>query len=119
MSWEAPSPASTARKMARPPTVGVGRGWTFRSEGRSMAPDNTAAFRTTGVATNAVTALAPKTTRYGITMLQLPVGAMRTPLLPSTLPLWPQGPETAMVVTFPRAGMEPVGGPPGPRGAQA
>src|SRR5438105_3466937 len=84
MACDTPHPASTAMKMANPPTVGVGRGWTFRSEGRSMAPDTRAALRTSGVAANEVTAATPNTTRYEI-IRSLPPGAMAA-RLPSIFP---------------------------------
>src|SRR5205085_6046295 len=70
-----------------PPSVGVGLGWTFRSEGRSMAPEWTANLRTSGVATNAAPALAPKTIRYGITLLPRLRSVRREPLAERADPL--------------------------------
>jgi hypothetical protein len=56
-----------ATQIAAPPSVGVGFGWTFRSEGRSMAPNRTARYRTTGVATAAAAAVTRRIVRYATT----------------------------------------------------
>src|SRR6266511_4283664 len=63
--WATTMPASTARKMASPPMVGVGRGWTFRSDGWSTAPILTASHRTAGVVANETTNAVPNTMRNG------------------------------------------------------
>src|SRR2546430_14003732 len=73
--------------MASPPSVGVGLGWTLRSEGRSMAPVRTAKRRTSGVVTSAAPALAPKTIRYGITQAPLLRSVRREPLAQCADPL--------------------------------
>src|SRR5437588_6055975 len=73
--------------MASPPSVGVGLGWTLRSEGRSMAPVRAAKRRTSGVATSAAPALAPKTIRYGITQAPLLRSVRREPLAQCADPL--------------------------------
>src|SRR5690242_12465474 len=65
-SWCATAmPTTTARNSARPPIVGVGRGWTLRSFGRSTAPTFSASFRITGVARNEMTNVTPNTRTYG------------------------------------------------------
>src|SRR4051812_4916380 len=63
--WATARPTTTARKRARPPMVGVGRGCTLRSEGRSTAPTFSATLRTTGVARNETRKVTPNTTAYG------------------------------------------------------
>src|SRR5438309_11552609 len=73
--------------MASPPSVGVGFGWTFRSDGRSIAPVRTANRRTSGVAANAAPALAPKTIRYGITRRPRLRSVRREPLAQCADPL--------------------------------
>src|SRR5207244_1039386 len=80
--------ATTQRPVsATPPGVGVGWGWTLRSEGRSITPERTANLRTSGVATNAAPALAPKTIRYGITLLPRLRSVRREPLAERADPL--------------------------------
>ncbi len=62
------SPAATPRYIARPPAVGVGFGWTFRSEGLSIQPSRNESRRTTGVTAKVTPALAANTRRYGRTL---------------------------------------------------
>src|SRR6266511_1280654 len=64
--WATTRPATTATNIASPAMVGVGRGWTFRSEGRSTALTLIASLRTRGVIRNATANVAPNTTRYGV-----------------------------------------------------
>src|SRR5918994_6814747 len=62
------SPAATPRYIASPPVVGVGLGWTLRSEGWSIQPNRNARRRTTGVTTKVTPALTANTRRYGRTL---------------------------------------------------
>ena len=60
---ETSSPTSNPPYIARPPIVGVGTGWTFRSFGTSTPPTRTTARRTSGVSRNVVADAATKTIR--------------------------------------------------------
>jgi len=48
--------------------VGVGFGWTFRSEGWSIQPSRNASRRTRGVTAKVTPAAAANTKRYGRTL---------------------------------------------------
>ena len=56
-------PTRVPTRMPTPPIVGVGLGWTLRSEGWSMAPIRMARRRTRGVTAATVPAVARNTAR--------------------------------------------------------
>ena len=62
-SRDTPIATRNPAHIARPPIVGVGTTWSFRSEGSSIAPNRWARRRTTGVSPNVEPAATRNTIR--------------------------------------------------------